>query len=380
MDRFDVCIVGAGVVGLAIAYRLANAPGGRERSIVILERESSFGQHTSSRNSEVIHAGIYYATGSLKADLCVRGKQMLYQHCEKFNVAHRRIGKFIVANSNERDQLEVIKLKAEENGVDDLGWVEGSKLKNIEPALSTDLALFSPSTGIIDSHGYMQNLLHLCQNQGVEFAPRTRATAAEKKSDVYLVHTAIGLPGQEEAYSFECGLLINSAGLYAQEFAASVAGFDVAALPKRNLCKGDYFSYNGRSPFKHLIYPLPEPNQLGLGVHATLDLSSQLRFGPDTNYVEQINYDIDAGKAEQFAAAIAKYFPAIDARDLSPSYSGIRPKLAAAGEPAADFVIDDGSDSGFEGLIQLFGFESPGLSASLAIAERVHEMAINIGR
>ena len=380
LDNFDICIVGAGVVGLAIAYQLSIAPATSDKSIVVLERESSFGQHTSSRNSEVIHAGIYYATASLKARLCVKGKAMLYEHCERYNVPYKRIGKLIVAQEKDTTQLEAIRLKAAENGVIDLQWLNKQELRKLEPTVCADAALLSPSTGIIDSHSYMQSLLHLAELNGVQYAPHTRVDAVEPGGGKFIVHTEVKLATHaeqaSEPYRFQCGTFINSSGLYAQALAQKVAGLSPDNIPPLHLCKGDYFSYSGKSPFRHLIYPVPEPNAQGLGIHATLDVSSQLRFGPDTEYVGSVDYAIDENKARDFARAISSYYPAVSVDRLSPAYAGIRPKLSAAGEPAADFIIHDELDSGIDGLIQLFGMESPALTSSLAIGEYVSEMVV----
>ncbi len=373
MDQFDVCIVGAGVVGLAIAYQISRDPQFRNRSIVLLERDSSFGQHTSSRNSEVIHAGIYYARDSFKASLCVRGKQLLYQHCRQFDVPCKQLGKYIVGSRRDEEPLQAIEARAEANGVSDLQWLTRSSLRKNEPALTSETGLFSPSTGIIDSHAYMQSLMHLAQNQAVHFAPYTRVDRIEFKRQRFLVDCSITASSPPEQYTFQCNLLINSAGLHAQTLAQNIADFDQALIPELHMCKGCYFNFTGKNPFQHLIYPLPEANETGLGIHATLDLSSQLRFGPDTEYVDSIDYDIDPCRSSFFAAAVAKYFPAVTAELLVPAYAGIRPKIAAAGEAPGDFVILDGAEHGMPGLIQLFGMESPALTASLAIGELVRD-------
>lgn len=374
MDKFDICIVGAGVVGLAIAHKLSSAKEFKKLSILLLEQETSFGQHTSSRNSEVIHAGIYYPTNSLKAKLCVRGKELLYAHCSEFDLPYKRIGKLIVGQENDQSQLQALKVKAEENGVMDLQWIEKKQLAEMEPAVNAELALLSPSTGIIDSHSYMQNLLHLAQNSGVQFSPRTRVDALEPEAQGFVVHTVIDEANKPETYQFQCGYLINSAGIFAQSLAEKISGISLDNIPELHLCKGDYFNYTGQNPFAHLIYPMPKTNAPGLGIHATLDMSGQLRFGPDTTYVDEINYVVDGSKAESFAQDIAKYFPAITRNDLSPAYSGIRPKLVGPNHSAADFSIQDSTASGVKGLIQLFGMESPALTSSLAIGDYVTDL------
>ncbi len=373
MDQFDICIVGAGVVGLAIAYQISHDPRFRNRSIVILERDSSFGQHTSSRNSEVIHAGIYYASDSLKARLCVSGKQLLYQHCRQFDVPYKQLGKYIVGSRHDEDPLQAIKAKAEANGVTDLQWLTKTDLRKNEPALNSETGLLSPSTGIIDSHVYMQSLMRLAQNQAVHFAPHTTVDSIEFKQQLFVVDSTITASSHPEHYTFQCHLLINSAGLHAQTLARNIADFDQTLIPELHMCKGCYFDFSGKNPFQHLIYPLPEANEAGLGIHATLDLSSQLRFGPDTEYVDSIEYDIDSSRSSSFAAAVAKYFPAVTADLLVPAYAGIRPKIVAAGEAPGDFVVLDGAEHGMPGLIQLFGMESPALTASLAVGELVRD-------
>lgn len=367
-DHFDVCIVGAGVVGLAIAYQLSLSPKFKNRSIVVVEEEATFGQHISSRNSEVIHAGIYYKPSSLKSSLCVRGRELLYPHCEKFNIPHQRIGKYIVGGAQDRAVLEEIKANAANNGVDDLQWLDKVALRRSEPALNSELALLSPSTGIIDSHQYMQSLLHLAENNGVIFAPHTKVLRAEHNGLCFTIDSQLA---QEEQYKFRCDCLINSAGLNAQGLALNIDAQTTFSIPQLHLCKGDYFNYLGKNPFSHLIYPLPERNETGLGIHATIDMSGQLRFGPDAVYTDEQTFDIDGQKSELFARAIARYFPAITADKLAPAYSGVRPKLSGAGDMAADFQIQSEADHSVPGLILLFGIESPGLTSSLAIGETV---------
>ncbi|MBL4582829.1 MAG: NAD(P)/FAD-dependent oxidoreductase, partial [Gammaproteobacteria bacterium] len=340
-------------------------------SIVILERESNFGQHISSRNSEVIHAGIYYPKGSLKAELCVTGKELLYSHCEQFNIPHQKIGKLIVAKSAEVDALAQLKQKAIANGVLDLRLLNKVELQKLEPHIEADAALLSPSTGIIDSHSYMQSLLHLSENLGVQFSPYSRVEKIDIEAGEFVVHCQLDENRNPEPYQFNCQQLINAAGLEAQSVAHGICAVPENTIPKLHYCKGDYFNYQGRNPFSHLIYPMPEANTTGLGIHATMDMSSQLKFGPDAEYVKNPNFEIDGNKAKIFAQNISSYFPAIKATDLTPAYSGIRPKLSGLGEMAADFEIQGESVHGVPGLIQLFGMESPGLTASLAIARHI---------
>ena len=371
MDEFDICIAGAGVIGLAICKQLSTHPSFAGRSILLLDQENNFGQHTSSRNSEVIHAGIYYQSGSLKSQLCVEGKQLLYEYCLAHQVPHKKIQKLIVAQKYDENALSALAQKAEANGVFDLQIIEGKKLQELEPSVKGEAALLSPSTGIIDSHGYMQSLLHVAQANGAEFYPKTRIEKVEPMQTGFKVHTLIEEETNPQHYEFFCRKFINSCGLYAQDLAKRIDGLNPKHIPELHLCKGDYFSYSGKNPFTHLIYPMPEKNESGLGIHATIDMGSQLRFGPDAEYVDLIDYGINPNKADILAASIRRYFPAIRAEDLTPSYSGIRPKLAAFGEAAADFTIQSWKEHGIEGLVQLFGMESPGLTSSLAVANHV---------
>ena len=372
MDSFDVCIAGAGVVGLGIAYQLSRSERYRSKSIAILDSESDFGRVTSSRNSEVIHAGIYYPENSLKALLCVEGKALLYEFLEENALPYKKTGKLIVAQKGEEQGLLEIKMNAERNQVTDLEWVDQKKLRSIEPNLSATAALHSPSTGIIDSHSYMKTLLWYAEDNGAYFAPHTQVDQVEKVGPNFLVTTKIRQKLRKaETYKFLCNEFINSAGLKAQQLARKIIGMDTSNVPALYPCKGDYFSYNGKSPFKHLIYPVPEKNHTGLGIHSTLDMSGQTRFGPDTQYINKIDYEIDPGKVDAFALSIAKYFPEIEPAQLQPAYSGVRPKISGPGSIAADFSIQGPDKHGVEGLVQLFGMESPALTASLAIAKYV---------
>tara|TARA_B100000029_G_C17511541_1_gene936457 strand:- start:249 stop:1379 length:1131 start_codon:yes stop_codon:yes gene_type:complete len=374
MDKFDVCIAGAGVVGLAIAYQLSRAARHRNKSIVIIEKENSFGKITSSRNSEVIHAGIYYSTDSLKAKLCVTGKHLLYAYLEEFNVPYQKVGKFIVAQEGEEIILQEINVKAIENDVTDLKFIESKNLKKLEPNVKGSAALFSPSTGIIDVHAYMQSLLFLAENSGVTFSPFTEIKAVDFNLGSFKVSSVLNHDNSFENYMFECNQFVNCAGIDAQQLASHIEGVNQNHIPRLHLCKGDYFSYSGPSPFKHLIYPIPEANHTGLGIHSTIDIGGQTRFGPDTTFVEELNYDVDAAKGQRFYQAIQKYFPKIDRAKLNPSYAGIRPKIAGPGEAAADFQIHGADVHGVSGLVQLFGIESPGLTSSLAIGNHVTDL------
>lgn len=373
-DHFDIAIVGAGVIGLAIAQRLSAARPMANRSIVLLDQENSIGQHISSRNSEVIHAGLYYPSGSYKAEFCVRGKQLLYEHCQRHGVPYRRLGKLIIAGPEETGELEKLKNQGNTNGVMDLSLLDRSALKNMESSVAGTAALFSPSSGIVDAHDFMLSLLHLAENRGVLFAPKTRVALVEPENGQFNVATLT--VGQQDSYSFRCSILINCTGLEATRLAHRIGGINKASIPDLFYCKGDYFSFRGKNPFKHLVYPVPEANTAGLGIHATLDMAGRLRFGPDTRYVDTIDYQVDAGKAEAFSNAIQRYFPGIKSSDLSPDYAGIRPKLSGPGQAAADFLIQQADQHGLPGLLQLFGIESPGLTASLAIAEWVRDLVL----
>ena len=377
MDKFHICITGAGVVGLSIAYQLSLRHS--NTTIVLIDSEDSFGTITSSRNSEVIHAGIYYKHNSLKARLCVRGNLLLYEFLEKYNLPFKRIGKLIVAQKGEDDRLARLKETAANNGVGDLSYLTKKNLKELEPALFANSALFSPSTGILDSHRYMEKLLTLAEENGVIFAPRTNLKHVNITEKGFKIVAEIkeNLDDKPINYEFICDKFINSAGLNAQNISQSIRELNTHKIPVLHPCKGDYFSYAGKNPFKHLIYPLPERNHTGLGIHSTTDMSGQLRFGPDTEYVDILDYSINECKRELFASSIRTYFPDAEKAKLSPAYSGIRPKINGPGEKAADFCIQGPESHNIDGLVELFGMESPALTASLAIAEYVEELLAN---
>ena len=376
MDRFDICIIGAGAVGLATAYQLSQSATFGERSILILDSAPSFGHGTSSRNSEVIHGGIYYPANSLKAKLCIEGKTLLYRYLKDKDIPHRQIGKIIVAQAHQREALETLLNNANRCGMHDLHWLEKSQLQSQEPEVSACFALYSPSTGIVDSHTYMFSLLHDCQKQGVVFAANTKVEKIQPLGSEFSLITSIRSSNSErpEHYEFRSKTVINAAGLGAHTLAKTIDGIALGSIPNIYLCKGDYFNYTKRSPFSHLIYPVPEANTTGLGVHCTLDMSNQLRFGPDTEYISSEQYDVKETKREGFVTAIRSYFPGVVADALMPAYAGIRPKLSGPGEPPADFMIQTAATHGIGGLIQLFGIESPGLTASLAIGRHVSEI------
>jgi L-2-hydroxyglutarate oxidase LhgO len=360
-DKVDCVVIGAGVVGLAIARRLALV--GRE--VIVLESEGEIGAHTSSRNSEVIHAGIYYPKNSLKARLCVAGRDMLYRYCAERGVEHRRSGKLIVATSEaEVPELARIAAAAAANGVDDLERLSITDLCAMEPALHGTAALLSPSTGIVDSHGLMLACRGEAEDHGAMIAFNAPVEAGRAGADGILLRIGGAMPME-----LDCRTVINSAGLGAPEIAARLAGFPANHVPGLWLAKGNYFTLTTKPPFSHLIYPVPEPG--GLGVHLALDLAGRARFGPDVEWVESMDYAVDPARGEQFYAAIRKYWPDLPDGSLEPAYAGIRPKLARKGSPANDFMIQGPAEHGVAGLVNLFGIESPGLTASLAIADYV---------
>jgi L-2-hydroxyglutarate oxidase LhgO len=360
VEKLDAVVIGAGVVGLAVARALAMA--GRE--VVILEAEDAIGTHTSSRNSEVIHAGIYYPKGSLKALTCVAGKHRLYEYCESHGVPYRNCGKLIVAtNADQISNLKEIKEKAWQNGVADVDFISVDEAKAWEPQLSCVAALHSPSTGIIDSHSLMLAYLGDAEAHGAMLALKSPLLGGELTGDGIVLHAT--------DMTVKANVVVNSAGLRAPSVAKSIEGFDRKHVPGEFYAKGNYYSLTGKTPFKRLIYPVPEPG--GLGVHITLDLAGQARFGPDVEWIDRIGYDVDPGRAAKFYAAIRRYWPALPDGALSPGYAGIRPKTAGPGEPAPDFEIQGPSRHGIPGLVHLFGIESPGLTASLALADMVLE-------
>lgn len=364
MDNVEVLIVGAGVIGLAIAAKLSQ----QFDEVLLIDKNASFGEETSSRNSEVIHAGIYYPQNSLKAKLCVQGKAMLYQYCQARHIPVKKIGKLLVANGREEELfLKKTLISAKKNGVDDLTWIDHAMLKKLEPKLHATAALHSPSTGIIDSHTYMQSLLADAENNDAMFVAQTTMMSAKPNKNGFNV----SLDSQGEILSIQCKYLINCAGLHSEMVANNIKGLDKLHIPKLHWCRGHYFSYQGKSPFTHLIYPIPRNN--GLGIHATIDMGGQLKFGPDTQYIAQLDYNFPENIEKEFLKQISQYFPTLTKDKLQPAYAGIRPKLQAAEDPFKDFVIQTSQIHHLKGLINLFGIESPGLTASLAIAEYVTE-------
>jgi len=362
VDRVDAIVIGAGVVGLACARRLAQA--GLET--IVIEKESRFGQGISARSSEVIHAGIYYAPGSLKARLCREGRQQLYEYCQARHIPHRKTGKWIVATQpSQGEALEALRENAALNGIDDLMQLSDAEVRRGEPALRCIGALASPSTGIVDSHALMTALLGDLEAAGGVLALRhgVAGACATKESGLEVVIDDV------DHSRIHTRILVNAAGLDAPSVAACIEGFPAENIPEHAFAKGSYFSLGGKSPFSRLIYPLPEPG--GLGVHLTLDLQGQARFGPDVEWVATPDYNVDERKREKFAESIRQYWPACDPDKLQPAYAGVRPKLGRPGAPARDFVIQDESTHGVAGLVNLFGIESPGLTSCLAIADEV---------
>jgi L-2-hydroxyglutarate oxidase LhgO len=365
LEHADAVVVGAGVVGLAVARALALA--GRE--VLILEAENAFGTATSARNSEVIHAGIYYPTGSLRAQLCVRGRRLLADFCESHGVAHRRCGKLIVACSNEElpvlDQLQAQALANGLVGDEALQRLSRSQALALEPALECRGALLSPATGIIDSHGLMLALLGDAQAHGALLAVCSPVQALAVRPGGIELQV-----GGEAPMRLLARTLVNAAGLGAVALAGATQGLDAAQVPRQHLSKGCYFSLAGRSPFSRLIYPAP--GQAGhLGVHLTLDLGGQARFGPSFQWADAIDYSVRLEEAAGFEAEVRHYWPGLPDHALQPGYAGMRPKISGPGEPAADFRIDGPARHGVPGLVNLFGIESPGLTACLAIAQQV---------
>jgi L-2-hydroxyglutarate oxidase LhgO len=359
MESVECLVVGAGVIGLAVARALAMA--GRE--VIVAESESGIGSGVTSRNSEVIHAGIYYPTGLDKTRLCVEGKAMLYAFCREFGVPHKRCGKLLVAvNAGEVDKLAALKAQADANGVADLIWLSGKETRALEPALVAQQGLLSPSTGIIDSHALMLALRGDAEAHGAMIAFETPVLAGRAAERGLIIETGGPSPMRVAAAH-----VVNSAGLGAQALARSIDGMPADKIPPLHLAKGNYFVLSGRSPFSRLIYPMPTPG--GLGVHLTLDLAGEARFGPDVEWVDAIDYDVDPARAASFYAAIRTYWPDLPEGALQPGYAGIRPKVARPGGSSTDFLLQTEKEHGVAGLINLFGIESPGLTASLAIAD-----------
>jgi L-2-hydroxyglutarate oxidase LhgO len=361
MDEVECVVVGAGVVGLATARALALA--GHE--VIVLDRAYTIGFETSSRNSEVIHGGLYYPPGSLKARSCVEGRRRLYAYCRKHGVPHSRIGKLIVATSEaEIGGLEKIAATARDNRVEDLEWLTPSQAQRLEPALRCVAALLSPSTGIIDSHALMLAYQGEAEAAGAAVILRTPVISGAVRDPGF--ELAIG---GNEPTTIRCRWLVNSAGLYAPALAHAIAGMPPATIPPAYFCRGVYFTLTGRAPFSRLIYPVPVAG--GLGVHITLDLAGLARFGPDVEWISAVDYAVDPARSAVFYEAVRTYWPGLRDGALQPGYAGIRPKISGPDEPASDFVVQAAETHGVPGLVNLYGIESPGLTASLPLADEV---------
>ncbi|MEY4752996.1 MAG: hypothetical protein RJA44_671, partial [Pseudomonadota bacterium] len=372
MECIDTVVIGAGVVGLACARALAQA--GRE--VLIVDAAERFGSGNSSRNSEVIHAGLYYPSGSLKAQLCRRGRALLYAYCAERGVPHRRLGKLLVATEpGQTPKLAALQAQASANGVDDLQWLDAAQAVALEPALRCHAALLSPSTGIIDSHALMLALLADAEAAGALLVLRAPVLGGHSDADGLTLQV-----GGASPMTLQARQVVNAAGPWAPALARRL-GLTAAQVPVAHYCKGNYFSATGRSPFSRLIYPLPDA--AGLGVHVTLDLAGQMRFGPDTEWLaapdtggtdfpplQALDYRVDPARLAGMSAAIRRYWPGLRDDALQSAYAGVRPKISAADAPAADFRLDGPAAHGVAGLLNLYGIESPGLTACLALAER----------
>ncbi|CAM9743063.1 unnamed protein product [Ascophyllum nodosum] len=379
LERVECLIVGAGVVGMATARALAL----RGREVLVCEREGAVGQGTTSRNSEIIHAGLYYKPGSLKAKLCLQGREALYQYCSERGVQHNRCGKLVVASTEgQLPALRNLHERAIANGVVDVRLVSPEEAKEMEPEVVCKEALLSPSSGILDSHALMRSLQGDAEARGAVVALRSPVRGAKVAAEGGIVASVDGM-------DIGCRALVNCAGLSAIDLAASVQGSTPSSVPEAFFAKGNYFRYAGAHPFRRLVYPLPEPNYAGLGVHVTIDLAGKIRFGPDVEWVSRsestddadgFDYRVDPTRSEAFAESIRRYWPQVDESKLVPDYSGIRPKLrgpkgSLPSKPGkGDFDIQGSEAHGVIGLVNLMGLESPGLTASLAIAEHVADM------
>lgn len=354
LGRVDSLIVGAGVIGLAISRRLAHAG----LTPLVIEKADRIGSETSSRNSEVIHAGLYYPPDSLKARLCVAGRDALHAYCVDNGIPHRQIGKLIVAtNTDDIPRLSDIAANADASSAGALDWLEASDVRRREPALRAEAALFSPRTGIIDSHALMLTLQGEAEAKGAQFAFNTQALRVYPETDGFTVEFADG-------NRIQTAILINAAGLYAPNIR-----IDGLTPPTYHFAKGSYYTFDGKAPFSHLVYPIPPAG--GLGIHLTLDMAGQARFGPDIEWVDKLDYAVDPTRKSLFVEAVKQWWPELAAGRLQPGYAGVRPKLSGPGESAADFAIESADAHGLPGLVQLFGIESPGLTACLAIADEV---------
>ena len=360
-ERVDCVVIGAGVVGLACAKWLAEA--GRE--VIVLEAADMIGTETSSRNSEVIHAGIYYPTGSFKAKACVEGKHFLYDYCAERGIPHKRIGKLIVASAeSELPRLDALKAQADANGVPDLEHLAPASVAQLEPEVRCVGALLSPSTGIIDSHSLMLAYQGDAEDHGAMIAFLSPVLGGEVREDGILLRV-----GGAEPMELLANTVVNSAGLHAPKLGRALQGVPPDTVPKDYLAKGNYYSLLGKQPFRRLVYPMPVPG--ALGVHVTLDMGGQCKFGPDIEWIESLDYEVDPRRAESFYDAVRLYYPGLQDAALVPAYAGIRPKIHAPGEPQPDFMVQGPDVHGVPGLVNLYGIESPGLTASPAVAREV---------
>ncbi|WP_420428640.1 NAD(P)/FAD-dependent oxidoreductase [Kordiimonas sp.] len=365
MEQVECIVIGAGVVGIAVARQLAE----QGREVLLLDGESSFGTQTSSRNSEVIHAGIYYPENSLKAYHCVRGRDALYQYCKDRGVPFRQCGKLIVATSEvQRPVLEQLIAHAKAVGVHDLALLSAADVHDLEPAANAIAGILSPSTGIIDSHSFMLTMIGEFESLGGTVAYQTPVLSGHAADGLITLNT-----GGPDAFSIAAKTVVICCGLGATHLAATIRGLPAHLVPTLYYAKGNYFTYQGKVPFSHLIYPVPEPG--GLGIHLTLDLANQARFGPDVEWMEEPDFEVNASRQTAFHEAICHYWPDAEKDRLTPSFAGIRPKITAPGDPAGDFVISGPADHGVQGLYNLFGIESPGLTSSLSLANTIATMA-----
>ncbi len=361
MDEVEAVVIGAGVIGLAAARALALA--GHE--VVVLERAYTIGFETSSRNSEVIHGGLYYPAGSLKAVACVAGRERLYAYCAEHGIPHARLGKLIVATEEaEIPGVEKIEAASLANGVTNLEWLTASEARRLEPELNCVAALLSPSTGIIDSHALMLAYQGEAEEAGAFVAFRSPVLGGRVRTDGFELDV-----GGDEPTTIRCRILVNAAGLHAPSAARAIDGVPLETIPPAYFCRGVYFTLSGKTPFRRLIYPVPVPG--GLGVHITLDLAGQARFGPDVEWIPDVDYAVDPRRGDAFYAAVRRYWPGLRDGALQPGYAGIRPKISGPNEAAADFVVQGPEAHGVPGLVNLYGIESPGLTASLPLADEV---------
>ncbi|QWE01157.1 NAD(P)/FAD-dependent oxidoreductase [Polynucleobacter sp. JS-Mosq-20-D10] len=372
MEQVDCVVVGAGVVGLAVAREMAL----QGRETILLEREDSFGTISSARNSEVIHAGIYYPKDSLKARLCVEGNRLLYEYCRSHQVSTQAYGKLIVAaDASQLDDLQAILYKAQNNQVPDIKMISGAQAKALEPQLQCEAAVLSSSTGVVDSHGLMLSLLGGFEDAGGMVAYQSPLLGAKPIGNDAGAGFELTIGGTD-GMTIQTKLLINCAGLSAPALAQKIEGLSKDRIPKAYFAKGNYFSLSGKSPFNHLIYPIPEPG--GLGVHLTLDMGGQAKFGPDVEWLDineecQINYTVDQGRGDSFYAAVRQYWPGLKDGSLQADYSGVRAKIVPPNAPAGDFYFEGPEQHQLAGLFNLYGFESPGLTSCLAIAQHLEE-------